>query len=234
MVTAIDGYPTQSWGANGFGLECADATAAVAAVELLHDLGAGLIKLPVMTGAAQLDDEALAAAVARAHELGLVVASHAMGDEQARRAAKAGIDVLAHTPTEALTDETVAMWAEGAVVSTVRAFGGSSAAVDNLMRLHAAGTTVLYGTDFGNSAVLGIDADELGLLVAAGLSPAEVIAAGTSEAAKFWAPLSEPMGALTPGKDASLLVLNADPLVELATLGAPARVYVRGVRVDGG
>lgn len=234
MVTAVAGYPTQSWGADGYGLECADAAAATAAVEQLHDLGAGVIKLPVMAGEAQLDDAALVAAVERAHELGLKVASHAMGEGEARRAGLAGVDVLAHTPTEALSEQTVALWADRAVVSTVRVFGGGAAAVDNLKRLHAAGATVLYGTDFGNSAVLGIDAGELALMMAAGMSAEEVLAAGTSVAAGFWEPLAEPLGAVSPGKDASLLVLAADPLVDVATLGAPERVYVRGVRVDAG
>jgi len=234
MVTAIGGYPTQSWGANGFGLECADAAAAVAAVEQLHELGAALIKLPVLANGAQLADDALAAAVLRAHELGLRVASHAMGEGEARRAALAGVDVLAHTPTGMLSDETVGLWADRAVVSTVRAFGGGSAAVDNLARLHAAGATVLYGTDFGNSAVLGVDAGELAVMVMAGMTAEEVLAAGTSVAADYWEPFAAPLGALTPGKDASLLVLNEDPLVNLATLGSPSRVYVRGVRVDPG
>ena len=65
MVTAQLGYPTQSWGANGYGIECADAAAAVAAVDQLAGLGAAAIKLPV-TGAPQLADDALAAAAKRA------------------------------------------------------------------------------------------------------------------------------------------------------------------------
>lgn len=234
MITAIDGYPTQSWGADGYGLECADAAAATAAVEQLHDLGAGLIKLPVMASAQQLDDAALTAAVSRAHELGLLVASHAMGENEVRRAGLAGVDVLAHTPTQPLSDETIALWADRAVISTVRAFGGGAGAVDNLKKLHAAGTRVLYGTDFGNSAVLGIDSDELALMVSAGMTVEEVLAAGTSAPAAFWEPLAEPLGAIAPGKDASLLVLNADPRVSLATFASPSRVYIRGVRVDPG
>lgn len=234
MVTAVDGYPTQSWGANGYGLECADAEAATAAVEQLHDLGAGLIKLPVMPNPPQLDDAALAAAVDRAHELGLLVASHAMGNEEAKRAALAGADILAHTPTQLLADTTVELWAGRAVVSTVRAFGGSAAAIDNLSRLHKAGATVLYGTDFGNSSVLGVDPLELAAMVTAGMTPAQVIAAGTSVPANFWEPFNNFLGGLTPGMDASLIVSFEDPLVNLATLGSPARVYVRGVRVDPG
>jgi imidazolonepropionase-like amidohydrolase len=226
MVTAVDGYPTQSWGANGYGLECADAKAAAAAVELLHDLGAAVIKLPV-TGGPQLADEALAAAAARAHELGLLVVSHALTDADALRAAKAGADVLAHTPTGPLTPETVAAWSDRAVISTLRAFGGSKVAVDNLAALRAAGATVLYGTDFGNSTTAGIDPSELALLTAAGLSPAEILAAGTTTPADLWAPLAS-LGRVEVGKDASLLVLAADPLADPQTLGAPVQVFVRG------
>ena len=107
MITAQLGYPTQSWGANGYGIECADAAAAVAAVDQLAALGAAAIKLPV-TAAPQLPDDALAAAAARAHVLGLPVVSHALSDDQARRAALAGVDILAHTPTEPLSKATIA------------------------------------------------------------------------------------------------------------------------------
>lgn len=234
MVTAIDGYPTESWGANGYGIECADAAAAEAAVEQLADLGAAFIKLPVMPYAPQLDDEALAAAVERAHELGLLVASHATSNDTARQAALAGADILAHTPTQLLADATVALWADRTVVSTVQAFGGSSAAIDNLTRLREAGARVLYGTDFGNSSVLGVDPLELAAMVAAGMTPKQAIAAGTSVPAGFWQPFDGVLGALSPGMDASFLVTNEDPLAKLATLGSPSRVYVRGVRVDPG
>lgn len=234
MITAIEGYPTQSWGANGYGIQCADAEDAVAAVEQLHDLGAALIKLPVMAGEQQLGDDALSAAAERAHELGLPVASHAMGEDEARRAALAGVDVLAHTPTQTLSDETVALWSGRAVVSTVQAFGGGEVTLDNLKRLHAAGATVLYGTDFGNSVTLGVDVDELAAMVAAGMTPDEVLAAGTSVPADFWAPFNDLLGGVVPGRDASLLVLNEDPRANLVTLRSPSRVYVRGVRVDPG
>lgn len=225
MITAEMGYPTQSWGANGYGIECADAAAAVAAVDTLHDLGAGVIKLPV-TGGPQLDDAALAAAAARAHEYGLKVASHALGDADAARAAAADADILAHTPTAPLAAQTRDAWATRTVISTLRAFGGSDAAVANLAALHAGGARILYGTDYGNSAVAGIDGGELTLLIAAGLTPAEILASGTSDAATFWG--MDALGAIAPGKQASLLVLAADPLQDPLTLAAPTRVMVRG------
>lgn len=225
MVTAVMGYPTLSWGSDGYGIECADAAAAEAAVDTLHDLGARVIKLPVTSGA-QLDDLALAAAAARAHEYGLPVASHALSDEYAARAALAGADVLAHTPTSPLAPATLDVWSKRAVISTLRAFGGGGAAIANLSALHAAGARVLYGTDYGNSTVAGIDGGELALLATAGLSPAEILAAGTSAPAEFWG-LDE-LGAIAPGKQASILVLDSDPLLDPLVLAAPVRVLVRG------
>lgn len=230
MVTAKLGYPTQSWGANGYGIECADAAAATAAVEQLVGLGAAAIKLPV-TEPPQLDDDALAAAVKRAHVYGLPVVSHALSDAQARRAALAGADVLAHTPTEALSQATLAAWSGRAVISTLRAFGGSATTIANLKALRTAGVTVLYGTDFGNTSTPGIDKIELTLLQQAGLTPQEILAAGTSAPAARWAGFGGALGAIAAGRDASFLVLAADPLVDPLTLASAEAVYLRGVQV---
>lgn len=231
MVTAELGYPTQSWGSNGYGIECADAAAAVAAVDLLAGLGAAAIKLPV-TGAPQLPDDALAAAAARAHVLGLPVVSHALSDDQARRAALAGVDILAHTPTEALSASTIAAWKGRTVISTLRAFGGSATTVANLKALRAAGVTVLYGTDFGNTMTAGIDGSELALLLQSGMTPKEILAAGTSAPAAHWAGFKGALGEIAIGFDASFLVLAADPMVDPTVLASAEAVYLRGVRVS--
>ena len=231
MVTAELGYPTQSWGSGGYGIECADAAAAVAAVDMLAGLGAAAIKLPV-TSAPQLPDDALAAATARAHALGLPVVSHALSDAEARRAALAGVDVLAHTPTEALSQATISAWKGRAVISTLRAFGGSETTIANLKALKAAGVTVLYGTDFGNTMTPGIDGNELALLQQAGLSPKEILVAGTSAPAARWAGFKAVLGGITVGLDASFLVLTADPLIDPSILASAESVYLRGVRVS--
>lgn len=231
MVTAELGYPTQSWGSGGYGIECADAAAAVAAVDMLAGLGAAAIKLPV-TSAPQLPDAALAAATARAHALGLPVVSHALSDDEARRAALAGVDILAHTPTEALSQATIAAWKGRAVISTLRAFGGAETTIANLKALKAAGVTVLYGTDFGNTMTPGIDGNELALLRQAGLTPKEILAAGTSAPAARWAGFNGVLGGVAVGLDASFLVLAADPLIDPAVLASAESVYLRGVRVS--
>ena len=218
MITAIGGYPTQSWGANGYGLEVADVDAAVAAVGQLADAGARVIKVPVTT-APVLDAAQLAAVVEAAHARDLLVAAHALGDADAAAAAEAGCDVLAHTPVEPLSDATVAQWADRAVISSLRAFGASSDAIDNLRRLREAGATVLYGTDFGNTRTAGIDGTELEHLAAAGLDGEAILAAGTATPADFWG--LDDWGAVAEGKRVPLLVLDADPLLDPSTLSRP-------------
>jgi predicted amidohydrolase YtcJ len=226
MITAVDGYPTEAWGRDGYGLECADGAAAVAGVQSLHSAGAALIKIPI-TNPPVLGEEEIAQATAEAHRLGLKVASHATSDEGTAMAARAGVDALAHTPTAEISDTTVALWAGKAVVSTLYAFR-SSHAPGTLGRLRAAGATVLYGTDFGNTRRPGIDPDELALLMEAGLDGAAIIEAGTSAPAAWWG--FEELGSLEAGKAASFLVLGGDPLADPLLLASPAQVWLDGVR----
>jgi imidazolonepropionase-like amidohydrolase len=226
MVTAVSGYPTQGWGANGYGIECKDSAEAEQAVTLLAQTGARLIKLPI-TGTSQLTQDALEAAVQKAHELNLPVSSHALSDGDAAMAAAVNADVLAHTPVQPLSLATIEAWKTRAVISSLKAFGGSANAVANLKALHAAGATILYGTDFGNSSYAGIDPAELKLMQEAGMDGQAILDAGTSVPATFWG-LDE-LGAIAPGKAASLLVLNADPRTVPLTLAAPAAVYINGV-----
>jgi len=228
MITALGGYPTRSWGYGGYGLEIAAAADARQAVDDLERAGAGLIKIP-LTAAPSMDLETATAVVQRAHELGLKVAAHALEEANAAMAASAGVDVLAHTPTEALSAATVEAFGGRALVSTLAAFGGSETAVDNLRRLRDEEVTVLYGTDLGNTRLPGIQPDEIALLASAGLSPQEIIDAGTRSPAGYWG--FADLGAIAAGKRASFLVLPSDPLLDPAVLSAPEAVYLDGVRV---
>jgi len=131
MLTARGGYPTQDWGHDGYGLECDDAKSAAAAVDRLRDLGATLIKVAI-TGPPALDDAQLTAIVARAHARGMKVAAHALTDRDVLRAAAAQVDILAHTPVTPLSEAAVRAFADRTVISTLAAFGGSPAAIENL------------------------------------------------------------------------------------------------------
>ncbi len=227
MITAPAGYPTRGWGRNGYGMECSSGDDAVAAVDVLIDAGAGVIKLPITTGP-QLDAAAQTGVVARAHARGVKVASHALSDVDAAAAALAGVDVLAHTPTEPLSATTLRSWSSGAVVSSLLAFGGGADTVANLSALRGAGARVLYGTDFGNTRTAGIDPGEIALMMQAGLDGAAILAAGTSAPAAYWG--FADLGEITVGKAASLLVLAQDPMSDPATLASAEQVWIDGVR----
>ncbi len=168
MITSMTGYPTQSWGVDGYGYECADSKCVENAVAELVSAGARVIKVPV--GTRGLFGKLLETAVQAAHMRGVVVAAHALSERDASEAARAGVDILAHTPVEPLSDQTVRAWSGRHVISTLAAFGESNDAVDNLRRLRAAGATVLYGTDLGNTQVIGISRDEIVLLEKAGFA----------------------------------------------------------------
>src|SRR5207244_3166035 len=155
--------------------------------------------------------------------------AHALEAAMVERALAAGADVLAHTPVEPLPAELVRL--AGArrvhVLSTLKAFGGSPAALDNLRRLRTAGARVAYGTDLGNEGTApGIDAQELALLAQAGLSSVEVVAAATSAAAEL---LGEPeLGRLTKGAAASVIGVREEALKDLRLLAQPLFVLIDG------
>lgn len=225
MITAPAGYPTQGWGQNGYGLECANQTEAIQAVDRLASAGAKLIKLP-LAGAPELDASTRAAVVQEAHRLGLKVASHALTDTAVQEAAAANIDILAHTPTSLLSEASLQAWAGKAVVSTLAAFGGSPSAQANLLALTQQGARLLYGTDFGNTRNLGIDPNEISLLQSAGFSAEAILAAGTTSPASYWG--FTDLGSIAPQKEASLLILETDPRLHPETLATPVAVILAG------
>lgn len=226
MITAVGGYPTRDWGSDGYGLECATATEAIAAVDLLAERGARVIKVPI-TGTPTLDDQSLAAVTTRAHALGLRVVAHALRQDDVRRAIRADVDILAHTPLEPLSDEVIALFGARTVISTLAAFGGSAVTVDNLRRLRRGGAQVWYGTDFGNTRMPGIQAEELRLLAAAGLDGRAIVEAATRAPATALG-FTE-LGALDAGRRASFLIVDEDPYVRPETLTRPSAVWIDGV-----
>ena len=94
---------------------------------------------------------------------------------------------------------------------------------------HRAGVRVLLGTDGGDSFVFpGSGAhDELGELVAAGLSPAEALRAGTLSGAEFLG-LSDRYGSVEVGKRADLVLLTANPLDDISNVREIRAVVLGG------
>lgn len=95
--------------------------------------------------------------------------------------------------------------------------------------LHDRGVPILAGTDLANPNVhAGWSLHhELQLLVACGLSEAEALRAATTVPADLFG--LEGVGRLTPGAEASLLLLDADPLEDIANTLAIDAVVTRGV-----
>ena len=103
----------------------------------------------------------------------------------------------------------------------------------NLKAMHDGGAIVAAGTDAGNIGTLHGPSihRELRLMVEAGLSPREVLIAATRNAAQVFA--SEPeFGTLESGKLADLLILNANPLEDIANLERIDRVVKGGEVLD--
>ena len=225
MLTRPNGYPLDSWGSDGFGIGCADEACVTSTIDRLVKSGARVIKLAG-------DDDGLspalyAAAVTAAHAHGVKVAIHALSNTSALAAARADVDVLAHTPVEPLDDVTVQAWRGRAVISTLAAFGGSASAVKNLAKLRAAGVTVLYGTDLGNTRDAGPSADELKLLRDAGLDDAAIADAMTTAPLAFWGVSAGP----SAGREATFVLLDGDPRRDASVLLHPRGIYVRGKRL---
>jgi imidazolonepropionase-like amidohydrolase len=95
--------------------------------------------------------------------------------------------------------------------------------------LHDAGVGLLLGTDPSNPFILWGFAThkELAQLVAAGLSPYEAIAAGTRNAAEYLEALDE-FGTVEAGKRADLILVDANPLADVANVQRIAGVMLRG------
>ncbi|HVV83624.1 MAG TPA: hypothetical protein VHE35_11175 [Kofleriaceae bacterium] len=224
MLTRPGGYPIDAWDPGGFGAGCDARPCVDEAVETAAARGARVIKIAF--GDDGLAPELARAAVEDAHRHGLPVAAHALTDDAARAAADAGCDLLAHTPVTPLSDATVAAWSKRAVISTLAAFGGGPDAVDNLRRLRAAGATVLYGTDLGNSRVAGVDPDELKLLGEAGLDGPAIVDAMTTTPVRYWK--LEGLAGDPPGPEGSYVVLARDPRQDPTAYVTPVAVYLRG------
>ena len=227
MLTRPGGYPLDAWGSDGYGIGCANAAVVRSAITELAERGAPVIKLAVADDG--LDPALLPVAVEAAHDHRLLVAAHALGDRDAALAAQAGVDILAHTPVERLSDATVAAWRGRVVISTLAAFGASDETIDNLRRLRAAGATIVYGTDLGNERDAGPSEAEIELLAKAGLDGRAIIDAMTATPAHVFG--FADLGAIAPGAEASFLIVDQDPIAHPTVIAHPREVWLRGRRV---
>jgi len=100
----------------------------------------------------------------------------------------------------------------------------------------AAGVTIVAGTDANNEAGAPFSpphgsslADELGLLVDAGLTPTEAIRSATALPARIFS--LDDRGVIAAGLRADLLLVDGDPTVDIGAIRNVRGVWIAGARV---
>jgi len=188
--------------------------------------------------------------VEEARRYGAGVMAHAEGVDGIKLALRAGVSSVEHGYV--LDDEAIDLFLETGIflvptqhISTHATSGLSAASLrkkqqllkaqeGSLRRAHDAGVKIALGTDSFRADMHGANAIELSLMMEnGGLSAMEAIVAGTSSAARCCL-LGDQVGALEPGKLADLLLVDGDPLADIAILRDPERitVYQGGDRVQ--
>jgi imidazolonepropionase-like amidohydrolase len=97
----------------------------------------------------------------------------------------------------------------------------------NLAKIHAAGIKIVLGTDGGIPWSHHV---EMADMVAAGMTPSDVIVASTKNAAEFLR-LND-VGTVATGKRADFVVLDANPLDDITNTRKISAVYLRGGAID--
>ena len=226
--------------------ECNGPVEARAKVREVVRAGADFIKLAVSGGVSSprrsphhrlFSEDEIVAIVDEAHAWDMPVACHAIGGPGPLMAVRAGVDTIEHGGW--LDDECIDEMARRGTwyVPTFAGYEWHALYGGPLQRRYAeemrtshlasfrraldAGVRIACGSDAG---VYGHDFKrELELLVAAGMTPGQVIAAATSQAAEClgW---SREVGTIRPGLRADLLVVDGNPVEEIAVLRRPGAI----------
>jgi imidazolonepropionase-like amidohydrolase len=176
---------------------------------------------PAAVEITRLPTKVLRAGIEAAHERGLRVTVHTTQQAAAIEALEAGADGLEHGITvEPISDKRVidlllsrkafytpTLWIHGKVHPD---------SVANTKVLAEAGVTIVLGSDtFSGRGLFGANTlEEAELLVEAGLSPTQALVAGTSTAAEQC--VRPDLGSLAVGKRADMILLAADPTVNIS------------------
>ncbi|MEH6662414.1 MAG: amidohydrolase family protein [Parasphingorhabdus sp.] len=242
------------------GYSCTGAVECAEKVRKASRAGSDIIKITATGGVlsqqgrgldAQFTGEEMQSIADTAHSLGLKVMAHAHGARGIEAAARAGIDTIDHGT---FADEAAlkVMKANGTVlVPTLMAFKGVSErlgkgiytpVVEEKIRMTMGrvgkavtlakklGVPIGFGTDAGVYNH-GRNAEELQLMVDAGLTPREAVATATTIAAKTLNMENE-IGRIAVGYSADLIAFDGNPLDNVRALEKVDWVMVRGRIID--
>lgn len=221
-----------------------------AGADLIKLMATGGVLTPgVEPGSSQLDEEEMRAAIVEAKKAGKGAAAHAQGTEGIKNAIRAGVSSIEHGMI--LDEEAVSLLLERDVylVPTLSApywisrRGSAEGIPDYMMEknnkimeqhkvsfrmAYEAGVKIAMGTDAGTPFnEHGSNCLELKLMVEQGMQPLEAITAATLNSARLLG-IEAQAGTVTPGKEADLLVLNSNPLQDMAALSDIHSVYKGG------
>jgi imidazolonepropionase-like amidohydrolase len=186
----------------------------------------------------------LRAAVEESHRLGRQLTAHAHGPSGILAAVEAGVDCIEHcsfrqdggrAPDWKVIDRIASLGI--AVSPTVGMLGAPGPLMESFLpileRMHQLGVRVVASTDAGISPNKPHDVlpHAVAFLARAGFSNAEALAAATSVAADVIG-VGERKGRLQIGKDADLVAVAGNPLLDLSALLDVQAVFRSGARVE--
>ena len=232
MITVPDGYPGVPWGAS-CGLAVTSPKDARDKVNKLLDDGADVVKIAMEAGGSfdrvipSLSPAEAKAIVETAHARGVWVTAHVLMTSDLKRALDAGVDDIAHMVVDTLSDDLArqvvaagAYWVPTLELWHATSRANGTRAVQNLRRFVQAGGKVALGTDYDGYAApfqLGMPIKEMEWMLQAGMTPMQVIVAGTRNAAVVCG-LGNEIGTLEAGRSADVLVVDGNPLDDIHAL----------------
>ncbi len=197
----------------------------------------GVLSKGTDPGARQLTMEELEAIVDEAHSLGMPVAAHAHGTEGILFAIRAGVDSIEHSSL--IDAEGLRLAKRNGTFLSVNAYTprymlahgdemnilpeslekAKSLAVrrlENYRTAHAAGASVVYGTDSATYPH-GDNAKQFAVYVELGMTPMEAIQSATTVAAESLGWVGD-TGMIAPGYFADIIAVDGDPLADVTEL----------------
>ncbi len=187
-----------------------------------------------------MDDDEIKAVIETAHALGMKVAAHAHGKQAIDHTIALGVDSIEHG-SFADTESYKLFKAHGTyLVPTMlvgqrvydraknhpedlnpstaqKALSVVPVMLRNLGAAHAAGVKIAFGTDTFGLSRHGENAQEFAIMVSAGMSPMESIAAATSSAADLIGDSAD-IGSVQPGRYADVIAVAGNPLKDVTEL----------------